>query len=465
MNVDPKVIVRFAPSPTGVLHIGSVRTALFNWLYARHTSGKFLLRIEDTDKLRSTPENTDLIFDILKWLGIEYDDEAVIQSARIERHKEVAHEMVKNGRAYYCYCTTDELASKKQTAIAEGKPYKYDGKCRNENFPKNRENPVVRLKSEINGATTIHDLVQGEITVDNSQMDDFVLLRSDGTPTYMLSVVVDDHDMEITHIIRGDDHLTNAFRQTQIYKACGWTVPKFAHIPLIYGPDGAKLSKRHGAVSTVDYRDLGYLPEAISNYLLRLGWSHGDSEIISRDEAIEWFDFDCVGRAPSRFDMKKLTHLNAHYLRTKDEDALLEYMIPFMQNKDFDKNMVKKGLKSLKERSETVLDLAESTRIYIEAPKAYDEKCSKFATSLHIELLIEFSKTISEAALFDEKNLLEVAKGIAEEKNIKLVEIAQSLRAALTGSTISPSVFEIMEILGKKESLARINNFIEKNKT
>lgn len=458
--MNSNVVVRFAPSPTGVLHIGSVRTALFNWLYARHNGGKFLLRIEDTDKARSTAENTKLIFDILKWLEIDYDDEAVIQSSRIERHKAVAQELVAKGMAYHCYCTPEELAVKKEAAVKEGKSYKYDGKCRNGVIPKDRNSYVIRLKAETEGKTTIHDLVQGEVTVDNSQLDDLILLRSDGTPTYMLSVVVDDHDMGVTHVIRGDDHLTNTFRQIQIYKACGWSVPEFAHIPLIYGPDGTKLSKRHGAVSAVEYRDLGYLPEAISNYLLRLGWSHGNDEIISRKQAVAWFEFSSVGRSPSRFDMDKLNHLNAYYLRAKDEDALLDYMIPFIPSQNFDGTKIKRGLRSLKERAETVLDLAKSAMIYIESPKNYDAKCAKFSTPLHIQMLTDYMRSVSH---FTECELLDLAKTIASKKGVKLVEIAQSLRAALTGSLVSPSVFEIMEILGVEESFARIEQFIKRN--
>lgn len=459
---NSKVVVRFAPSPTGVLHIGSVRTALFNWLYARHNGGKFLLRIEDTDKVRSTSENTELIFDILRWLGIDYDDEAVIQSERLERHRAVAYDLVNRGLAYYCYCTPEELSAKRELAIKEGKSYKYDRKCRNISEKRADINPVIRLKAEIEGETVVDDLVQGTVKVDNSQLDDLILLRSDGTPTYMLSVVVDDHDMKVSHVIRGDDHLTNTFRQIQIYKACGWDIPSFAHIPLIYGPDGAKLSKRHGAVSAVEYRDLGYLPEAICNYLLRLGWSHGDDEIISREQAIEWFDFKNVGKSPSRFDINKLNHLNAHYMRVKDEDELLEYMLPFISARDFDKDMIRKGLKSLKERAETVLELAKSAMIYVKTPEEYDEKCEKFSTSTHIDLLQDFIGSISSMEKMEEGRLLETAKTITKEKNLKLIELAQSLRAALTGSLISPSVFEIMTIIGKEETLARINKFINR---
>ncbi|MDR0553005.1 MAG: glutamate--tRNA ligase [Holosporales bacterium] len=453
------VVVRFAPSPTGALHIGSVRTALFNWLFARHNNGKFLLRIEDTDKVRSTDENKVLIFEILSWLGLDHDEEAVIQSSRIERHKEVALDLVSKGAAYFCYCSQNELTAKKEEAIANGISYKYDRICRDSDAKKaSGVPPVVRLKSKLSGTLVVDDMVQGRVRVDNSQLDDFVLLRSDGTPTYMLSVVVDDHDMGVTHVIRGDDHLTNTFKQIQIYEACGWNIPEFAHIPLIYGPDGAKLSKRHGAVSAVDYKELGYLPEAVCNYLLRLGWSHGDHEIISMKEAIEWFDFKNVGKSPSRFDINKLNHLNAHYLKGRSDSELFDYMLPFfdIQVTETAKAMIIKGMKSLKERAKTIVDLVKSSMIYVSAPSIYDEKCNKFTTEMHIDLLREFVTNIGE------NDLHEAAKRIAESKGAKLVDVAQGIRSALTGSTTSPSVFEIIEIIGKDESTARINLFIDR---
>lgn len=460
------VRVRFAPSPTGVLHIGSVRTALFNWLFARHNKGKFLLRIEDTDKLRSTDENTKSIFEILKWLSIDWDGEPVIQSTRIERHIQVAQDLIKQGKAYYCYCTPEELAAKKEAALKAGKSYKYDGTCRNRTDEVDGIKPVIRLKADPEGKTTVYDMVQGEVTIENSQLDDLVLIRSDGTPTYMLSVVVDDHDMGITHVIRGDDHLTNTFRQIQIYRACGWNVPQFGHIPLIYGSDGAKLSKRHGAASAEDYRSLGYLPEAISNYLLRLGWSHGDDEIISREQAVEWFDFDCVGKSPSRFDMAKLQNLNAHYLRLRTNESLLDYLIPFLEVKPDEKQreMLLKGLDSLKDRAKTILDLADSSKVYLEFPKVFEDKCSKYATPQHLELLNEVIEIIQNMDPLSEQGLCESVKSLAKSKDVKLVEIAQAIRGALCGKLVSPSVFEIIEILGKEESTKRIGAFINRFK-
>lgn len=456
------VRVRFAPSPTGVLHIGSVRTALFNWLFARHNDGRFLLRIEDTDKLRSTEENTKSIFDILRWLEIDWDEDPVIQSGNIDRHKQVALDLIGQGRAYYCYCTPEELATKKEEALKSGKSYKYDGKCRNVQNKIDGVNPVIRLKSNSDGVTTINDMVQGKVTVDNSQLDDLVLVRSDGTPTYMLSVVVDDHDMGITHVIRGDDHLTNTFRQIQIYSACGWKAPEFGHIPLIYGPDGAKLSKRHGAASAQDYRTLGYLPEAIFNYLLRLGWSHGDEEIISREQAIEWFDFDNVGRSPSRFDMVKLRNLNAHYIKERDNKSLLGYMKPFLKetlDSEQDRRILC-GMNSLKERAKTIVELCESAQIYLNAPETFDEACAKYATEDHLNLLEEVIKLIEEMNPLGETQICERVKDLANNHKIKLVEIAQAIRGALCGRLVSPSVFEIIEILGKTESIKRIRNFI-----
>ncbi|MDR0630691.1 MAG: glutamate--tRNA ligase [Holosporales bacterium] len=452
------IVVRFAPSPTGVLHIGSVRTALFNWLFARHNDGKFLLRIEDTDKLRSNVENTRRIYEILQWLQIDWDDEPVIQSSRIERHKQAAFDLVEKGMAYYCDCSAEELTAKKEEAIKLGKSYKYDRVCRNRKLTAG----AIRLKSEITGKTEINDMVQGNVIVDNTQLDDLVLLRSDETPTYMLSVVVDDHDMGITHVIRGDDHLTNTFRQIQIYKACGWSVPRFAHIPLIYGADGTKLSKRNGAASAQDYMELGYLPEAICNYLLRLGWSHGDDEVISRAQAVEWFSFESVGKSPSRFDMTKLQNLNSYYLKNMDNKVLLNLLEPFFKvpPNSIQKSQILSGMNSLKERAKTLVDLASAAGIYIKSPEEYDEQCLKYATQQHISFLHAVIIIIKEAEIFESEPLLDRVKILAQNEGVKLTEIAQALRSALCGKLISPSVFEIMSILGKDESICRIFKYI-----
>lgn len=459
------VRVRFAPSPTGVLHIGSVRTALFNWLYARHNDGKFLLRIEDTDKTRSTQENVDSIFKILEWLKIDFDDTAVIQSQNIERHKQIVQKLISDGKAYYCYCSQETIAAKREEFAKKGRVYKYDRACREGNIKSENLSPVVRLKMPTFGSVTLPDLVQGDVTVENSQLDDFILLRADGTPTYMLSVVVDDHDMGITHVIRGDDHLTNTFKQIQIYKACGWEVPEFAHIPLIYGPDGAKLSKRHGAVSAEDYRALGFLPEAISNYLLRLGWGHGDEEIIPISKAVAWFDINDVRKSPSRFDINKLQNLNSSYLRMKDSKDLFEDLFPFIEKKyghvpEESKNLIKLGLNSLKERAKTLVDLADSCDFYIKRNEISNE-CLKFGTKEHIAILQEFQDIIRKTSEFKELPLSGLTKSFTKDRGIKLVDLAQALRGALTGRLVSPSVFEIMEVIGREESLVRISLYIQ----
>src|SRR6266849_3057489 len=357
------VVVRFAPSPTGFLHIGGARTALFNWLFAQHHGGTFLLRIEDTDRQRSTKEAVDAIIDGLSLLELDWDGDIVMQSARSPRHAEVARQLLATGNAYYCYCTPDELEAMREKARAEGRPVRYDGTWRDRD-PKAAPpgvKPAIRLKAPQTGETVIHDHVQATVTVANAQLDDLIILRADGTPTYNLSVVVDDHDMAITHVIRGDDHLNNAFRQTQIYRAMDWTVPEFAHVPLIHGGDGAKLSKRHGALGVDAYRDMGYLPEALRNYLLRLGWSHGDDEIISSEQAIAWFDIDAVGRGPARFDFVKLDSLNGHYIRLTDDARLAALLVPFLERllghpiDDEALGRLRAGMAGLKSRAKTLV--------------------------------------------------------------------------------------------------------------
>ena len=366
------VVTRFAPSPTGMLHIGGARTALFNWLFTRHHGGRFLLRIEDTDRARSTKEAVDAIVEGLRWLGTEWDDKVLFQSPRLSRHAEVARELLAVGKAYHCYCTPEDLAEMREAARREGRAKLYDGRWRNRDPAEAPPgvDPVIRVKAPLEGETVIDDLVQGEIRIDNSQLDDMVLLRSDGTPTYMHSVVVDDHDMKITHVIRGDDHLTNALRQVHLFEAMGWPVPRFAHIPLIHGTDGAKLSKRHGAVSVLEFQRQGCLAEALCNYLLRLGWSHGDDEIISRAQAIKWFDLDAVGRGAARFDYAKLTNLNAHYIRESGDDRLLGLVRPRLEQalgRSLDEVLLarlKLGMGGLKPRAKTLVELAEVALFY-----------------------------------------------------------------------------------------------------
>jgi glutamyl-tRNA synthetase len=458
------VTVRFAPSPTGYLHIGSARTALFNWLYARHHKGKMLLRIEDTDRARSTDEATQAIYKGLEWLGIDWDETPVHQFERKDRHAEVAYELLEKGLAYKCYCTPEELEAMRAEALAKKQPPRYDGRWRDrspEEAPVGIK-PVIRFKSPQTGETLIEDLVQGSIKVPNQQLDDMVLLRSDETPTFNLSVVVDDHDMAITHVIRGDDHLTNMFRQFHIFKAMGWDVPKYAHIPLIHGPDGAKLSKRHGALGVEAYQEMGYLPEAIRNYLLRLGWSHGDAEIISTDEAIQWFDLDHVGKSPARFDFTKLENLNGHYIREAANERLVELLAPFLEAKlnqaltSAQKEILHRGMSGLKQRAKTLVELAENSLFYFKR-QPMDAEAQKFldADGLRLLQMMEAKFSLVPENEWTEAYLENLSRQIAEEEETKLGKIAQPLRAALTGKTVSPSVFDIMDVFGKTETLSR----------
>ncbi|OFX11837.1 MAG: glutamate--tRNA ligase [Alphaproteobacteria bacterium RIFOXYD12_FULL_60_8] len=460
------VVTRFAPSPTGYLHIGGARTALFNWLFARHHGGKFLLRIEDTDRARSTPDAVEKIFEGLRWLGLEWDEEPVFQFSRAARHAEVAHQLIAKGEAYKCTCTPDELTAMREKAKVEGRPIGYDGRCRRSGHDPAKPF-VVRLKSPESGETVIDDKVQGVVRFPNAQLDDMILLRSDGTPTYMLSVVVDDHDMGITNIIRGDDHLTNAGRQALLYQAMGWEAPVFAHIPLIHGPDGAKLSKRHGALGAEAYRDMGFLPEAMRNYLLRLGWGHGDDEIISTEQAIAWFDLDAVGKSPSRFDMDKLSALNGHYLRSADDARLADLIAPTMEARLGHplpapaRTRIAAGMEGLKPRAKNLVELAESALFYAqERPLRFDEKALKNLDSEAIAHIAAIVPRFENETAWTRSALEDVTRIFSETHEIKLGKIAQPLRAALTGAATSPPVFEIMEILGREESLARLKDVL-----
>src|SRR3954447_19444847 len=466
------VVVRFAPSPTGFLHIGGARTALFNWLFARHhqeqgEGGTFRLRIEDTDRQRSTPEAVAAIIDGLSWLGLDWDGEVVHQFARAARHAEVARELLRLGRAYHCYCTPAELEAMREKARAEKRSVRYDGTWRDRDPGEAPPGvaPVIRLRAPQDGATTIRDLVQGEVTVSNAELDDLILLRADGTPTYNLSVVVDDHDMGITHVIRGDDHLNNAFRQTQIYRALDWEVPHFAHGPLIHGADGEKMSKRHGAIGVEQYRDLGYLPEALRNYLLRLGWSHGDDEIIDTDDAIDWFDIEDVGRAAARFDQAKLDSVNAHYIRVADDIRLVGLVAERLEKEfgralsETDRERLLRAMPGLKPRAKTIVELAQKARFYVaERPIPLAADAVK---ALSGEARDRLGALAAALAPFDNKEWIAPAleaelRRFAEAGGMKLGAIAQPLRAALTGSLASPGLFEVMEVLGRDESLARI---------
>jgi glutamyl-tRNA synthetase len=461
-------VLRFAPSPTGYLHIGGARTALFNWLYARHTGGRFLLRIEDTDRERSTPEAVAAILHGLEWLGLDWHGEPLFQYARAERHREIAEQLLREDRAYRCYTTADELAAMRADQRAAGKPQRYDGRWRDRNpseAPKDAPF-VIRIKAPQTGETIVHDVVQGDVRFENAQLDDMVLLRSNGTPTYMLAVVVDDYDMGITHVLRGDDHLNNAARQLQIIEAMGWPRPVYGHVPLIHGPDGTKLSKRHGALAVEAYRDMGYLPEAMRNYLLRLGWSHGDDEIISTKQAIAWFDLSNIGRSPARLDFKKLDNLNALYMRTMSDDALTDRLVAFLAlngsaqrvNGNARARLVA-AMPGLKERAKTLAELASAAEFLLcDGPPLLDPQAEKI---LSPDARMALAETIPllQRSEWNAEALEACIRNVAEQRGVKLGQLAQPLRAALTGKAASPPIFEMMVVLGREESLARISSY------
>ena len=468
MTENSKPILRFAPSPTGYLHIGGARTALFNWLYARHTGGKFLLRIEDTDRQRSTPEAIAVILDGMEWLGLESDGEPIYQFARAARHREIAEKLLAEGKAYRCYATTEELEAMRAQQRAESKPIRYDGRWRDRD---QSEAPagapfVIRLKATQTGKTIVHDVVQGDVRFANDQLDDMVLLRSDGTPTYMLAVVVDDYDMGITHVIRGDDHLNNAARQLQIIHTMSWPEPVYGHLPLIHGPDGAKLSKRHGALAVDAYRDMGYLPEAMRNYLLRLGWSHGNEEIIPTKQAIEWFNLANIGRGPSRMDYKKLDNLNGHYIRLSDDTALvedveqlLERRTPPVKLSEPARERLKAAMPGLKERAKTLLELADGAEfLYTDGPRTLDAAAEKLLTPKARGVLRQLLPALKNTD-WSIAALEALARSFAEAHGLKLGQVAQPIRAALTGRSASPPIFEMLAVLGREESLLRLGAY------
>ncbi|WP_022726905.1 glutamate--tRNA ligase [Fodinicurvata sediminis] len=464
------VVTRFAPSPTGFLHIGGARTALFNWLYARHHGGVFRLRIEDTDRKRSTDEAIQAIVQGLEWLGLDWDEETVFQSTRAERHAEIARALLEAGQAYYCYASQEELDEMRQTAKKEGRPMRYDGRWRDRDPSEAPEgvDPVIRLKAPQEGETLIKDEVQGSVRVANEQLDDMVLLRANGSPTYMLSVVVDDHDMGITHVIRGDDHLTNAFRQTLLYEAIGWEAPSFAHIPLIHGPDGAKMSKRHGALGVETYREMGFLPEALRNYLLRLGWGHGDDEVISTDQAIAWFDLDGVGRSAARFDFAKLSNLNGHYLREAEDQRLVDILCTdfYGEVTTAGRKRLLAGMAGLKPRAKTMKELADLGQFYVsDRPLVFEEKAQKLIAKGGKDLLADIKEILEKVENWSENELENSIRTLSEQRELKLGAVAQPLRAALTGSSISPGIFEVAAILGREETLGRLNDAREQVET
>jgi glutamyl-tRNA synthetase len=467
-----EIVTRFAPSPTGFLHIGGARTALFNWLYARGRGGRMLLRIEDTDRERSTKEAIDAILDGLNWLGITWDGDAIYQFPRAARHREVVEQMLAAGAAYRCYATPEELTEMRERARADGRKRLYDGRWRDRDpseAPRGMK-PVIRLRAPLEGETVIEDHVQGRVVFQNENLDDFVLLRSDGTPTYMLAVVVDDHDMGVTQIIRGDDHLANAPRQKQIYDAMGWTVPQMAHIPLIHGPDGAKLSKRHGALGVEAYRAMGYLPQTMRNYLARLGWSHGDQEIFSTEELIAAFDLPQIGRSPARLDLARLDNLNGHYIRQcSDSDLLaeIEHVLPHIAGgAELAAKLTPElrqrlcaAMPGLKERAKTLVELVESSRyLWADRPLQLDEKAAGILTTDARGVLRELANDLGALTTWDAAATEQAVRAYAERKETKLANVAQPLRAALTGRTTSPPIFDVLAVLGREESLARLRD-------
>ncbi len=472
MFMSLPVVTRFAPSPTGYLHIGGARTALFNWAFAKHNGGKMLLRIEDTDRERSTDAAIDAILAGMTWLGLTWDGEAVSQHARANRHREVAEQLLATGHAYHCYCSPQELEAMRAKAEAEKRPIRYDGTWRDRD-PKDAPagiKPVIRFKSPQEGETVINDNAQGRVVFANRELDDLIILRSDGNPTYNLSVVVDDHDMGVTHIVRGVDHLTNAARQTQIYVAMGWVVPNMTHVPLIHGPDGAKLSKRHGALGVEAYRAMGYLPAALRNYLARLGWSHGDDEIFSTDQLVAWFELGNIGKSPARFDFAKLENLNGHYIRHLDDDGLLNELIAFLpyaeggpdmlaKLDDTKRRQLKRAMAGLKERAKTLVELKSgATFLFATRPLALDDKARQIMADGGIAALQELLPVLATCSDWTAASIEAAVKAFAELKGIKLGKLAQPLRASLTGTSTSPPIFDVLEVLGRDESFTRISD-------
>ena len=464
------IVTRFAPSPTGFLHIGGARTALFNWLYARKFGGKMLLRIEDTDRQRSTKEAIEAILDGLKWLELDWDGEVIYQFDRAARHREVAEALLASGKAYHCYASPEELTAMREKARAEGRTRLYDGLWRDRDPSEAPDGikPTIRLKAPLSGETVIEDQVQGRVVWQNENLDDLVLLRGDGNPTYMLAVVVDDHDMGVTHIIRGDDHLINAARQKQIYDALGWDVPSMSHIPLIHGPDGSKLSKRHGALGVDAYRAMGYLPAALRNYLVRLGWSHGDQEIFSTQEMIDAFDLAGIGRSAARFDFAKLENLNGHYIRHADDQSLVtmfEDVLNYVPDRsdlkaklnDATRAQLLQAMPSLKERAKTLIELVDSAYfIFADRPLHIEPKAAALLSAENRELIGRLRAALETVTPWTAETTEAAMRSLAEANNLKLGAVAQPLRAALTGRTTSPGIFDVLAVLGREECLARL---------
>lgn len=464
------VITRFPPSPTGMMHIGNARTALFNWLYARHCDGKFVIRIEDTDRERHSEEAVQVIMDALEWLELNYDNTPESQYANKQRHIDIANELLHAGKAYKCYCTPEELSAMREDSKKSGRPVAYNNMWRDKNdsdAPDDGTPFVIRIKSPLDGHAVVHDKVQGEVKIANDHIDDFVLLRGDGTPTYMLAVVVDDHDMNITHVMRGDDHLNNTFRQNVIYDQMGWKQPIYAHLPLIHGPDGSKFSKRHGAVGVAEFKALGYLPEAMRNYLLRLGWSHGDEEIMDMTRAIEIFDFDGMQKSPANFDYQKLESLNAHYMKEADNNRLVELVAPFIKEKyaieltSDNKATLLKGMDGLKDRSKTLAELATESLFYVSDITKYNEKAQKQLTPESLPVLNGLKEGLCSLTNFNHDTIEKACRDFANDQmDGKLGKVMMPFRAALTGTDKSPSLFEAAEVLGQETVVHRLQSAI-----
>ncbi len=466
---NDSVRVRFAPSPTGHLHIGGARTALFNWLFARHNKGVFVLRIEDTDRSRSTEEYIEAILDGMTWLGLDWDEGPFRQTDRMDVYRSYVERLLDEGRAYHCYCTPQELEERRKEALKEGRPPKYDGRCRDLKTPPAGRNPAVRFRMARTGRTVVDDLIRGPVAYENEQLDDFIILRSEGTPTYNFVVVVDDVDMRITHVIRGDDHLNNTPKQIHIYNALGFPVPRFAHLPMILGPDKTRLSKRHGATSVQAYRDMGYLPEALLNYLVRLGWSHGDQEIFSKEELIEVFSLEAVGKSAAVFNPDKLLWINSQYIKDSSPDYIAELLVPFLEREglvgeggQIDRQWLKRAVVTLQERSRTLLEMARSMRYYILDHVELDPKArEKFINEKTKPLLEDVRDALARIEDFRAEEIEKVFMTLVERHNTKLGKIAQPVRVAITGNTVSPGIFEVLEIVGRERAVKRLERAIE----
>jgi len=464
-----KVRVRFAPSPTGHLHIGGARTALFNYLYARHNNGVFILRIEDTDRTRSTDEYIEAILEGMRWIGLDWDEGPFRQTDRFDVYLSYVDTLLKEGKAYYCYCSAEELEERRKLAMALGRQPRYDGRCRELKGPVPGVVPSVRFSMPREGRTVVDDLIRGKVVFENTQLDDFIILRSDRTPTYNFTVVVDDVDMRITHVIRGDDHLNNTPKQIHIYKALGYETPKFAHLPMILGSDKARLSKRHGATSVMAYNEMGYLPDALVNYLVRLGWSYGDQEIFSREELIKYFSFENVGKAAAVFNPDKLLWLNSQYIINSSSEKLSEMVIPFLvkvkiiaEGQELDGAWLVRAINTLRERSRTLTELANSLGYYIADEVNYNEKAKeKFLNEKSRDLLVELKTCLEQITEFSQQGLEAAFKKITEKHGVKLGNLAQPVRVAVTGGTESPGIFEVLEIVGKEKTLKRLEKAIE----